>query len=193
MPYNKTIVFTSPSGAGKTSIARRVLAELPELRFSVSATTREPRAGERDGVQYYFLSEEDFRARIDAGDFLEYEEVYPGLLYGTLKSEVETTRGETPQPVLLDIDVKGAARVENMLDETALTIFILPPSLEELEKRLRSRGTESQKTLAERLSRSRMEMKYADRADVVIVNDHLETAVEEALSHIKSFLKEVTQ
>ena len=169
------------------------MAELPELRFSVSATTREPRPGETDGVQYYFLSEDAFRARIDTGDFLEYEEVYPGLLYGTLKSEVETTPGEMPQPVLLDIDVKGAARVERMLDETALTIFILPPSVEELEKRLRSRGTESEKTLAERLSRARMEMKYADRADVVIVNDDLETAVDQALSHIQSFLKEGTQ
>ncbi len=192
MPFHPIIVLTSPSGAGKTSIAHRVLAEIPDMRFSVSATTRERRRGEKEGVDYHFLSKEAFKQSLENDELLEYEEVYPDLYYGTLRSDV--VRGETdpPAPVLLDIDVKGARNVKDLAGEAALTIFIQPPSLKELERRLRGRGTESRKTMGERLVRAEMEMTYADRSDVIIVNDNLDAAVNHTLEHITRFLHGVT-
>lgn len=159
---------------------------VPELRFSVSATTRPPRDYEENGVHYHFLTEDSFRQRIEAGDLLEYEEVYPGRFYGTLKSELAT--GE--RPVLLDIDVKGAANVEMLLGDRALTIFVRPPSLEALAERLRGRGTETEETLRERLARARMELTFADRCDAVVVNDDLEDAVTETIDLVTSFLSQ---
>lgn len=186
MPERHIIVLTAPSGAGKTTIARRVMEEFPELRFSVSATTRAPRAHEKDGMHYYFLSEEEFREKIAAGELLEYEEVYPGRFYGTLRSEVEEASRE--HPVLLDIDVKGALNVKRLFEEDALTVFIRPPSLEALAERLRKRDTETEESLKQRLERAEMEMAAAAQCDAVVVNDDLEMAVDETLRLIRQFL-----
>lgn len=186
MPDLDIIVLTAPSGAGKTTIARRVMQAMPELRFSVSATTRAPRPAETDGVDYHFLSEEEFRTFIEAGKLLEYEEVYPGRLYGTLRAEVEGQAQE--QPVLLDVDVKGALNVKRIYDDDALLVFIAPPSLDALKRRLRARGTESVDSLRARLGRAEMEMTAQDRCDVIVVNDDLDRAVQETLQAIRRFL-----
>lgn len=190
MSHRPVIVLTAPSGSGKTTIARRVMEVLPQITFSVSATTRAPREGEVDGRDYHFLSENEFRGKIDAGELIEYEEVYPGRYYGTPRTAIEGTPADPP--VLLDIDVKGAANVEKMMGDTALTLFIRPPSLEELERRLRGRGTEDEDTLRERLERARLELGYEDQCDHVIVNDKLEDAVAETLCLIRDFLQTPT-
>ena len=185
MSTHPLILFAAPSGAGKTSIARRVLQHRPAAQFSVSATTRPPRDDETHGDDYFFLSEEEFRQRIDTGDLLEYEEVYPGRLYGTLKSEVEAKRSDGP--VLLDVDVKGAATIKSMYGDDALFLFIAPPSLDELRRRLTARGTETPDDVKKRLDRAAMEMEYMDAADAVIVNDDLDVAVRETLNCIDRF------
>lgn len=184
----RIVVLTAPSGAGKTTIAKRVMEALPELRFSVSATTRPRRGHERDGVDYHFISLERFREQIEAGEMLEYEEVYPGRLYGTLRSEVETKAAEGP--VLLDIDVRGAQRIKDLYGDASLIIFVKPPSAEELERRLRSRATEDEETIRVRLSRARSELEFAqsDRCDAVVENDDLERAVGETLDIVRRFL-----
>lgn len=186
MPDRNVIVLTAPSGAGKTTIAHHVLEAMPEMEFSVSATTRPPRPNEVDGVDYHFLSTKEFRRRIEAGDLLEYEEVYPDRFYGTLQSEIETKTADGP--VLLDIDVNGALNVKRTFGDDALLLFIAPPSLEELKRRLTERGTEDAKALQERLDRVEREMKQADACDAVIVNDDLDAAVEETLDRIRQFL-----
>lgn len=182
----KIVALTAPSGSGKSTIARRLMKAVPELAFSVSATTRPPRADETDGEDYYFLSEDDFRQRIDDGAFVEWEEVYPGRFYGTLRSEIE--RLARTGAALLDIDVKGALAVKRRYDEHALIVFIRPPSLSVLAERLRARGTETADSLAERLDHARTELSYAERFDAVIVNDDLEAAVEETLVLVRPFL-----
>ncbi|MEZ4700556.1 MAG: guanylate kinase [Rhodothermales bacterium] len=182
------VVLTAPSGAGKTTIARRVLAACPTLKFSVSATTRPPRDYEKEGIHYHFLSAAEFERRVDAGDFLEYEEVYPGCYYGTLLSEIE--RIGRVGTALLDLDVRGAMRVKELLGDDALVLFIRPPSMAALEDRLSNRGTESEDRLKVRLDRAKMEMGYASRCDHVVLNDDLETAVEETLELIREFLAE---
>lgn len=187
----RVVVLTAPSGAGKTTIARRVMGTLPTLRFSVSATTRPARAGEADGVHYHFLSEEAFRQRIADGALLEYEEVYPGTFYGTLRAEVD--RATPAEPVLLDIDVKGAGTVKHLFGDDALVLFVAPPSAEVLEARLRGRDTETEDSLTSRLDRARMELAMADRFDAVVVNDDLETAVSETLERIRRFLSASTE
>ncbi len=181
------IVLTAPSGSGKSTIARRLEEAIPGLCFSVSATTRPPREGEIDGVHYHFLSEENFRNAIDAGDFLEYEEVYPGRFYGTLFDEIR--RMDEKGPVLLDIDVNGAMRMKSFAGSSALVLFIHPVSIEELSKRLNNRGTESPEWLAERIKRAEMELTFAEKCDHVIYNDVLEDAVTETLQVVKQFLK----
>lgn len=186
MPNRAIIVLTAPSGAGKTTIARRVLADLDALRFSVSATTRAPRPNETDGEDYHFLSPEAFKEHIEGGNLLEYEEVYPDQFYGTLKQEVEASSPEAP--VLLDIDVRGAANVKRTYGDEALVIFIAPPSFDELKDRLTRRGTETSKAVQDRLKRAEMEMKRADDFDEVVVNDDLDTAVQETLAHIHRFI-----
>lgn len=182
----RIVVVTAPSGAGKTTIAHRLLAAIPELRFSVSATTRPPRAHERDGVDYHFVDGPAFEALRAADALLEWEEVYPGRFYGTPRAEL--ARVAPGGALLLDVDVKGALHVKDLFGADALTLFIAPPSLAVLEARLRARGTESEKTLAVRLARARDELAYADRFDHVVVNERLEEAVEETLTRVRTFL-----
>ena len=182
----KLIVLTAPSGAGKTTIAHRLMELVPGLQFSISATTRAAREGEQEGVDYFFLTDEAFKQYIAAGAFVEYEEVYPGRFYGTLKHELERLAQSTA--VLLDVDVKGALNVKRLYGDLALTLFISPPSLETLAVRLRARGTESEERIAIRLARATLEMSYASAFDAVIVNDDLETAVAETLAHVRAFL-----
>lgn len=182
----KIVVLTAPSGAGKTTIARRLLEAVPAVRFSVSATTRAPRDGEQDGVDYFFLSTDAFRRRLRDGHFIEYQEVYPGLLYGTLRAEIERVAADGA--ALLDIDVKGALNVKRLYGDRCLTIFVQPPSLTVLADRLRGRETETDASLAERLERAKLELAYAPEFDAVVVNDDLETAVEETVSLVRTFL-----
>lgn len=157
-----------------------------DLQFSVSATNRAPRPGETDGVSYYFLSDDEFRRRLDVGDFVEYCEVYPGRFYGTLKSEVERTRGEG-HDVILDIDVVGGVNVKDIFGDDAMSIFIMPPSVEELRRRLENRGTDSEERIAERVGRAEYEIGFAPKYDKVVVNDRLEDAVEETTRLIAEF------
>lgn len=186
MPDQNIVVLTAPSGAGKTTIAHRVLDAMPDMQFSVSATTRSPRPDETDGVDYHFLSLPEFRERIKTGDLLEYEEVYPDRFYGTLRSEVEAKIPDGP--VLLDIDVNGALNVKRTFGDDALVLFIAPPSVDELKHRLEGRGTEDVESLRDRLDRAERELQQADACDAVIVNDDLDAAVEETLTRIRQFL-----
>lgn len=182
----KLIVLTAPSGAGKTTIARRVMEVVDELRFSTSATTRPRREGEKHGIDYFFLSNEEFTSKIDADAFVEYEEVYPGLFYGTLKEELE--RHAENKAVLLDIDVLGALNVKRLYGEITLTLFVRPPSMEVLEERLIERGSDSPENIAIRLKKAAFELSHAEDFDEIIVNDDLEQAVSETIAHIRTFL-----
>lgn len=186
MATPRIIVLTAPSGAGKTTIAHRVLQTLPQVRFSVSATTRDPRPGETDGVDYHFVSPETFKQFIAQNAFVEYEQVYDHLYYGTLHAEVDQATAEAP--VLLDIDVKGAHNVKRHFGNDALVIFVAPPSLDVLADRLTGRGTEADDAVQERLARARMEIAQADRFDATVVNDDLDQAVDETLALIRQFL-----
>lgn len=186
-PKHPIIVLTAPSGSGKTTIAHRLMEAVPSLRFSVSATTRAPRPGEVHGKDYYFLSEAEFRDGIRDGAFVEYEEVYPGRLYGTLRSEIEQKAAESP--VLLDIDVRGALSVERIFGDAALTIFIRPPSFEVLTERLMARRTETDDGLAQRLDRAKIELTFEKTFDVAVVNDELEDAVRQTVQVVTSFIE----
>ena len=184
----RIVVLTAPSGGGKTTIARHVMDAVPDLRFSVSATTRSPRPREREGVDYYFVDRERFEQYVDNGDLLEFEEVYPGLFYGTLRREVE--RKALEGPVLLDVDVRGAEAIKGLYAEDALVIFIRPPTFDTLEARLRNRETEDATTLNTRLARAREELEHAERFDAVVINADVDEAVSETLRLIRQFLKD---
>jgi guanylate kinase len=174
LPHDrKIILITAPSGSGKSTLVRFLLQRFPLLRLSVSACTRAPRPNEEDGVHYYFLTEEDFRERIRQDEFVEYEEVYPGKLYGTLREELVRIWNAGSIPIL-DVDVQGALRIKKDPLYTSQSLFIMPPSLEELERRLRLRNTETEASLQERLAKADDEMQYASRFDDVVVNDNLE-------------------
>ena len=184
----KLIIFGAPSGSGKSTIINYLMSK-PELNlaFSVSATSRPPRGTERHGVEYFFLSPDEFRAHIDAGDFLEYEEVYRDRYYGTLRSQVEAQLNQG-QNVVLDLDVNGGLRIKDMYGSRALSVFIQPPSIEELRKRLEGRGTDAPKVIEERIARAEYELSMATRYDCVVVNDDLDVAKATALASIQSFL-----
>ena len=184
----KLIIFSAPSGSGKSTIINKLMSEYGlQGRFSISATSRKPRGSEQDGVEYYFLTEEDFRRRISEGDFLEYEEVYPGCFYGTLRSEVDRTlaRGEN---VILDIDVQGGLNVKKIYGDRALTLFIQPPSIERLRERLERRGTDAPEVIEGRLAKAETELSFAPKYDAVVVNDDLEEACRDAARVIEDFL-----
>ncbi len=187
MVKGKLIIFSAPSGSGKTTLVHRVMKSDLPLAFSVSATSRKPREHEKHGVDYYFLSADEFRAKVAAGDFLEWEEVYTDQYYGSLKSDVERLRNEGKH-VVFDIDVVGGAKTKKMFGDDALAIFIKAPSLEELKKRLTGRGTEDEASLQKRLDKAEFEMSYASEFDTVVINDKLEVAEKEIIEAIKAFV-----
>lgn len=184
----KLIVFSAPSGSGKTTIVRALLKkETLKLKFSVSATSRKKRKNEIQDKDYYFLSQEEFKKKIAGNDFVEWEEVYKNQFYGTLKSEIEriTSSGYN---VVFDIDVAGGVRIKEKYNDQCLTVFIMSPSIEELERRLRNRGTETEESINKRISKAKQEMNFSTKFDIVIINDDLETAVKEAELKVKKFI-----
>jgi len=184
----KLIIISAPSGCGKSTIIHDLTQRGNiDMTFSVSATNRKPRAGEIDGVHYHFLSTEEFNDHIAAGDFIEYEEVYPGRFYGTLKSEISRAL-DAGRNIVLDIDVKGGLNVKKLYGDRAISIFIEPPSVEELRRRLENRGTESREVIDERIARAEFELSLAPEFDAVVVNDNLDEAIAGAERLIIDFI-----
>ena len=190
MKKGKVIIFSAPSGTGKSTIINWLMqhADL-HLAFSISCTSRAPRGTERHGVEYFFLSPEEFRTRIANNEFLEYEEVYHDRFYGTLKSQVEKQL-EAGQNVVLDIDVKGACNIKDYYRDKALALFIQPPSIAALRQRLEGRGTDAPEVIEQRISRAEFELSYATKFDRVVVNDVLEEAQQQALDIVSAFVNE---
>lgn len=184
------IIFSAPSGSGKSTIVNWLMTHHPELHlaFSISCTSRPPRGTERDGVEYFFISPEEFRQRITRDEFLEHEEVYPGRFYGTLKSQVErqTAAG---QNVVFDVDVKGGVNIKRHYGPRALSIFIQPPSIDELRRRLESRATDSPEAIHDRLGKAAYELTFASQFDHIVINDDLQTAEDEVYDLVRTFLK----
>jgi guanylate kinase len=187
-PNNKIIIITAPSGAGKTSITHFLLSTFPQLAFSVSATTRARRSSEKNGTDYYYISEEEFTHKIQQQEFVEWEMVYEGKYYGTLKSEIGRIWLNNQVPVL-DIDVKGAIHVQQQYPDSTLSIFIEPPSVDELKRRLESRGTESKESLMARVNKATYEISFKHYFHKIIVNDNLTNACKQAESIVKDFLQ----
>ena len=185
----KAIIVCAPSGAGKTSIVKFLLNELPRLSFSVSACSRPMRENETNGKDYYFMTADEFRTRIQADDFVEWEEVYPGSYYGTLKSELERIWEEGRVPIF-DVDVKGGINLKTWFGSKALAVYIKPPSIEALESRLKKRGTENEETLRKRLERAEFELGFANNFDLAIINESLEQACKDSADAIKQFLEQ---
>ena len=183
----KAIIITAPSGAGKTTLVKKLLASREDLAFSVSACTRNKREGEEDGRDYYFLDVREFQRKIRRNEFLEWEEVYTGMFYGTLRSEVDRIWNEG-KAVIFDIDVKGAKHLKEQLGEKSRAIFIAPPSVEVLKERLQGRGTENEESLKKRVDKSLAEMTFEKNMDLTVVNDDLETAYRELSSLVDEFL-----
>lgn len=184
----KLIIFSAPSGSGKSTIINYLLSQNLNLVFSISATSRLPRGEEKHGVEYFFLSPEEFRERIANGEFLEYEEVYTDRYYGTLKSQVENQLA-AGQNVIFDVDVVGGCNIKKFYGDKALSLFIQPPSIEELRKRLTGRGTDKPEVIESRIAKAEYELSFASKFDKVIINDDLETAKRQALNIIKEFLE----
>lgn len=184
---NKVIIFSAPSGSGKTTIIKQLLKSFPEFEFSISATSRQARQGEVHGKDYYFLTKEEFVEKVNADLFLEWEEVYSGICYGTLKSEIDRI-WSNGKIVIFDVDVLGGMNIKKYFGDKALSIFVMPPSMEVLEQRLRIRNTETEEAILKRLSRSSLELNHAPKFDLTIVNDVLDEAVECAKQNIESFL-----
>jgi guanylate kinase len=183
----KLIIFSAPSGAGKTTIVKHLLKKGFNLEFSVSATSRPPRGNEKHGKDYYFLTADDFKKKIANNEFLEWEEVYTDKFYGTLKSEVERIRREGKN-VVFDVDVVGGCNIKDYYGDEALSVFIQPPSVETLEKRLKARSTDSEEVIKTRIEKAKYELSFAPRFDKIIVNDKLEEALEEAEKMLNEFL-----
>jgi guanylate kinase len=187
MQQGKMIVVSAPSGSGKTTIVRQVLASGLNLEFSVSACSRQPRANEKDGIDYYFLSAEAFKQKIAQNAFVEWEEVYAGNYYGTLKSEVERI-WQKGNHVIFDVDVVGGLNIKRQYPEACLSLFVQPPSIKELEKRLRGRSTDSEETIQKRIAKAEYELSFARQFDRIIINDILEVAVNETFKAISEFI-----
>lgn len=184
----KVLIFSAPSGSGKTTLVRHLLTVFPELEFSISATSRAPRGQEKDGVDYYFMSPADFEERIKDGDFIEWEEVYAGTHYGTLRAEIDRIwdRGHV---AVFDVDVVGGINIKRLFEDKALSVFIMPPSQVELRNRLEGRGTDTPEAIERRLAKAEQEMAYAERFDRIIINDTLPEALAEAEKVVSGFLK----
>ncbi len=189
MKSGKLIIFSAPSGSGKSTIINAVLQKEFNLEFSISATNRPPRGDEKHGKEYYFLSTEEFRQKIKNGDLLEWEEVYPGTFYGTLKSEVTriTAKGNN---IIFDLDVVGGLNIKKIYEDETFAIFIQPPSLEELKRRLINRGTDSPEKISERLAKAEEELSYADKFDTVIINDNLGKTIDLTEKALSGFLEQ---
>ncbi|MBI1315941.1 guanylate kinase [bacterium] len=185
----KLLCFSAPSGAGKTSLVRALIERIPELSFSISATSRPRRGTEQEGVDYYFLSPEDFRQRAAQGLLLEWEEVYPGALYGTLVSEIERLRSLGKIPIL-DMDVYGALGLKKRFETQVLTVFVMPPSLDVLRQRLQLRGTDSPERIEERLAKAKEELRLSEEFDRIVLNDEFAMALEQAEAIVRRFIEE---
>ena len=187
----KCIIFSAPSGSGKSTIVQWLMAEHPELKlaFSISATSRPPRGTEQHGVEYFFLSPEEFRSRIAAGEFLEYEEVYQDRFYGTLKKQVDNQL-KAGQNVVFDVDVKGGCNIKEHYGSKALSVFIQPPSVEELRRRLIGRATDSMEQIEQRVAKAEYEMGFAPQFDRIVINDNLDEAKQQTLDMLRKFLSE---
>ncbi len=192
MNEGKLVIFSAPSGAGKTTIVRHLLSLDLNFGFSVSATTRKPRGAEQDGKDYYFLSTEEFLDKISRDEFLEWEEVYPGCFYGTLKSEVDRI-SKNGQNILFDIDVEGGSNIKKVYGEKALAVFVRAPSIKELENRLIERSTDHPEVIKERVAKAAHEMGYIDLFDIIIINDKLEDALQEAEVKVRQFLEKAVE
>lgn len=184
----KVILFSAPSGSGKTTIIRHLLEQFDCFEFSISATSRQPREGEANGVDYYFLTNDEFKRRVQADEFVEWEEVYQGTCYGTLKSELNRI-WDNGHYIIFDVDVKGGMNLKRYFKDDALALFVMPPSVEELERRLRGRGTEEESSILKRLGRSVEELKEAPKFDHTIINDDLQAAVKETIAVVRDYLK----
>lgn len=184
----KLVIFSAPSGSGKTTIVRELLKRFPRFEFSISATSRQPRGQEQNGVDYYFLTHDEFRARTERDEFVEWEEVYAGTCYGTLRSEMERIWGKG-NIIVFDVDVMGGINLKSLFKDDACSIFIMPPSVEELERRLRGRGTDAEDVIRKRIDKAEFELSKASQFDYTVINDDLAVAVEEAASIIENFLK----
>lgn len=184
----KLVIFSAPSGSGKTTIVRELLKRFNRFEFSISATSRQPRGQEQDGVDYYFLTNDEFRSRVERNEFVEWEEVYAGTCYGTLKSEMERiwNKGNV---IVFDVDVMGGINLKRLFGDDACSIFIMPPSVEELERRLRGRGTDSEEVIQKRIAKAEFELSKSEAFDYTVVNDILDKAVAEATQIIDNFLK----
>lgn len=184
----RLIIFSAPSGSGKTTIVRELLKLFPQFEFSISATSRLPRGEEKHGVDYYFLTNDEFRSRVANGEFVEWEEVYADTCYGTLRSEMERiwAKGNI---IIFDVDVMGGINLKRLFGDKACSIFIMPPSLEELERRLRGRGTDAEEVIAKRIGKASFELSKSSEFDFTVVNDKLDEAVKEATSIIRNFIK----
>ena len=184
----KVVIFSAPSGSGKTTVVNHLLSRFDCFAFSVSATSRAPRGTERHGEAYYFISADEFRRRVAAGDFVEYEEVYQGVFYGTLKSEVDRIWAQD-KVILFDVDVKGGVSLKRHFGANALSVFVKAPSIKELRRRLELRGTDAPAFIDERVRKARIEMMYQPKFDYVLVNDDLDTCLAEAERVVGEFLK----
>lgn len=185
---NKVIIFSAPSGAGKSTIVNHILGLHPELEFSISATSRAPRGTEQNGIDYYFMTNEEFRERVERNEFVEWEEVYQGTCYGTLRSEMERIWANG-NIIIFDVDVIGGINLKRIFGDDACSIFIMPPSVEELERRLRGRGTDSEEVILKRIGKAEFELSKASEFDYTVVNDDLQEAVEKTALIIENFLK----